>query len=109
MIKIIFCCFLSQERRNQILDSAAQLILNAGITAVFMESIGREAGVSKGLVYAYFATRSALLVALLTRLSNEPGIVAAQGNDDAQIRDTTTTWFGGEIAHIYNTDIETVI
>lgn len=56
-----------EARRNQILDDAAQLVLAEGLSAVNMERLGREAGISKGLVYNYFPTRDALLAALLHR------------------------------------------
>ena len=56
-----------EARRNQILDDAARLILQEGLSAVTMERMGREAGISKGLVYNYFPTRDALLGALLHR------------------------------------------
>ena len=60
-----------QTRRTQILDDAARLILREGLTAVSMERMGREAGISKGLVYKYFPGREALLGALLQRELSE--------------------------------------
>lgn len=54
-------------RRNQILDDAANLVLTEGLSSVSMERIGREASVSKGLIYNYFPSREALLAALLHR------------------------------------------
>ena len=41
-----------EVRRNMILDTTAALIAKDGISAVSMERVGREAGVSKALVYA---------------------------------------------------------
>jgi AcrR family transcriptional regulator len=55
------------ERREQLLDVAAGLILDKGIEAVTMEGVAAAAGVSKGLGYAYFANSSTLLRALLER------------------------------------------
>jgi AcrR family transcriptional regulator len=55
------------ERREQLLDVAAALILDKGIEAVTMEGVAAAAGVSKGLGYAYFDNSSALLRALLER------------------------------------------
>jgi AcrR family transcriptional regulator len=54
-------------RRNLILDHTARLITAEGVSAVSMERVGREAGVSKALVYAYFQSRTALLQDLLLR------------------------------------------
>ncbi|MFM8755146.1 MAG: TetR/AcrR family transcriptional regulator [Phenylobacterium sp.] len=56
-----------EVRREQILDQAAHLILAEGLYAVSMERLARDIGISKGLVYNYFATRDALLTALLNR------------------------------------------
>jgi TetR/AcrR family transcriptional regulator, fatty acid biosynthesis regulator len=56
-----------EARAAQILDAAAQLLLNEGFTEVSMERLGREAGVSKALVYNYFPNRNELLRALLQR------------------------------------------
>ncbi len=56
-----------ETRRSQILDEAARLVLEEGLTAVSMERLGRETGVSKALVYNYFPSREALMAALLQR------------------------------------------
>jgi TetR/AcrR family transcriptional regulator, fatty acid biosynthesis regulator len=54
-------------RRNLILDAAARIVLSDGLTAISMERIAREAGVSKALVYSYFGNQTALLSGLLLR------------------------------------------
>jgi AcrR family transcriptional regulator len=41
-------------RRTQLLDSAGSIITSGGFNALTMESLAEEAGVSKGLGYAYF-------------------------------------------------------
>lgn len=56
-----------EERAGQILDFAARLILEEGFTEVSMERLGREAGISKALIYNYFPNRNDLLRALLER------------------------------------------
>lgn len=56
-----------EARAAQILDAAARLLLEEGFTEVSMERLGREAGVSKALVYNYFPNRNELLRALLLR------------------------------------------
>ncbi len=60
-----------EARREQILDEAARLILSEGLHAVSMERLGRDVGISKGLVYNYFPTRDALLAELLRRDQTE--------------------------------------
>jgi TetR/AcrR family transcriptional regulator, fatty acid biosynthesis regulator len=54
-------------RRTQILDCAAQLIADDGLTAFSMDRVAKRAGVSKALVYAYYPNQTALLQALLIR------------------------------------------
>ncbi|MEO1101064.1 MAG: TetR/AcrR family transcriptional regulator [Pseudomonadota bacterium] len=59
---------LSPEvRKNQILDVAAQFIRENGVSALSMDGLGREAGVSKPLIYNYFQNRIDLLRSLLQR------------------------------------------
>lgn len=83
-----------QARREQILDEAARLILERGISAVSMERLAQLVGISKGLVYNYFATRDALLAALLHREQTElrdrgmTSALEAQSYEDL-IRQTT--------------------
>lgn len=56
-----------QVRRDLILDEAAKIVADEGVSAVSMERMGREAGISKALVYNYFPSRNALLSELLIR------------------------------------------
>lgn len=56
-----------EERAGQILDFAARLIIDEGLTELSMERLGREAGISKALIYNYFPNRNELLRALLER------------------------------------------
>jgi TetR/AcrR family transcriptional regulator, fatty acid biosynthesis regulator len=56
-----------EARAQQILDVAAKLLLEEGFSEVSMERLGREAGISKALVYNYFPNRNDLLRALLER------------------------------------------
>ena len=59
---------LSPEgRRNQLLDSARDLLLRKGISGFTMDALAFEAGVSTPLIYKYFETRLELLQNLWTR------------------------------------------
>ena len=60
-----------EVRRSQILDEAARLVIEVGLSAVSMETVGRICGISKALVYNYFSSRDQLLAALLQREQNE--------------------------------------
>ena len=59
---------LSPElRRAQILDAAAQLIIEQGYLPLPIERLARTAGSSKALIYTYFPTQYALFNAVLER------------------------------------------
>ncbi|MFT5572604.1 MAG: AcrR family transcriptional regulator, partial [Cryomorphaceae bacterium] len=59
---------LSPEvRKTMILDQAAALVASEGVSAVSMERLGKEAGISKALVYNYYPNVTPLLQELLTR------------------------------------------
>jgi len=59
-----------EHRRRQLLDIAAAVIADEGTQAMTMERVAESAGVSKALVYRYFANRSALLLELYERESD---------------------------------------
>ena len=56
-----------EERIEQILNCAGQLIMDGGLTEISMERLGRDAGVSKALIYNYFPNLNDLLRTLLER------------------------------------------
>ena len=56
-----------EVRRAQILNAASRLIVEEGLSAFSMERLSRDVGISKALVYNYYASREALLEALLQR------------------------------------------
>jgi AcrR family transcriptional regulator len=56
-----------QQRREQLLDAALHLIVEAGHSAATMEAVAAQAGVTKPVVYGMFANRADLLAALLRR------------------------------------------
>lgn len=56
-----------EQRRSLILDHTAEIIAVEGVAALSMERVGREAGISKSLVYNYFPNLGELLSELLER------------------------------------------
>jgi AcrR family transcriptional regulator len=90
------------QRREHLLDVAAQLVVEEGLDAVTMEGIAARAGVSKGLGYAYFRNRDELLLALYdreVRALDERVTAALVGARtlEEKLRLTLTEWF----AHLY--------
>jgi AcrR family transcriptional regulator len=55
------------DRRDELLDAAASLLAEGGVTAVTMDAVAAEAGVSRPLVYKHFANRDELIVDLWRR------------------------------------------
>lgn len=58
----------SPVRQEAILDAAQELILKLGLRGTSMEAIAARAGVAKPTLYAYFADKQAVFVALLDRM-----------------------------------------
>lgn len=56
-----------EKRRELILDHTADIVAREGVATLSIEQIGREAGVSKSLVYAYFPNLTELLRELYQR------------------------------------------
>lgn len=54
-------------RRQAILDAAASLLVTRGLTGTSVDAVAQRAGIAKGTVYLYFASRSDLLAALRGR------------------------------------------
>jgi AcrR family transcriptional regulator len=79
------------DRREQLLDVAAAILLDSGFLALSMESVAQRAGVSKGLGYAYFENADALALALYDREVGElyrrvEAAVSAAPDFEARIR-----------------------
>jgi AcrR family transcriptional regulator len=56
-----------ERRRPFVLDAALALVARRGATATTMESIAKEAGVTKPVVYACYSSKRELMAALLGR------------------------------------------
>ncbi len=56
-----------EKRRSLILDHTAAMVARDGVASLSIEGIGKEAGISKSLVYAYFPNLTELLRALYQR------------------------------------------
>jgi AcrR family transcriptional regulator len=52
-------------KRRQIMDGARTVFLSAGFDGASMNDIAREAGVSKGTLYAYFTSKDELFEAII--------------------------------------------
>jgi AcrR family transcriptional regulator len=59
----------SADRRNLLLDAAAEIVGEGGVDNVTMEAVAERAGVSRPLVYKHFANRRELLEEVYRRES----------------------------------------
>lgn len=89
-------------RRGLILDHTAEIIAAEGVAALSMERIGREAGISKSLVYNYFPNLQMLLSELLERELRHMRRLQGQAAEGA----TTFEGLVRGITHVYLTYIE---
>lgn len=60
-----------QQLRDDILDAAQRLLELRGYSAVVMDDLASEAGISKPTLYSYFPTKDALLAATIARQLNQ--------------------------------------
>jgi len=76
----------AQARPEEILDAALAEFTERGFEAARMEDIAKRAGISKGGVYLYFPSKTALLEALIearvTPLARLAQTIAATGGED---------------------------
>jgi TetR/AcrR family fatty acid metabolism transcriptional regulator len=59
---------VSEKRRTEIVEAAAHVFAEKGFDGARMDDIVSETGLSKGLLYWYFKSKDAIIVALLERL-----------------------------------------
>lgn len=57
---------LTDTKRAQILSGARTMFMEHGFASTSVEKIAKAAGVSKGTIYNYFASKEVLFVALIT-------------------------------------------
>jgi AcrR family transcriptional regulator len=56
---------MRESRRKQIMDTALELFASEGYSHCSIAQLAKQAGISKGLMYNYFESKEALLLALI--------------------------------------------
>lgn len=78
-----------EERREAILAAAGRALADQGFLPLPYEAIAREAGISKALIYAHFATQASLYNGLLEQrlgeLAEELAALPAGGFEDMAV------------------------
>jgi AcrR family transcriptional regulator len=59
------------ERRQQLLDVTAEIIVENGFSAVTIQSVARRAGISRPIIYEHFGDLSGLLTAVVEREADQ--------------------------------------
>src|SRR5580698_8171807 len=62
---------LREKSREKILSAALDLFANKGYDATSIDSIAKAAGISKGLIYNYYESKKAVLLAIFEDVMNE--------------------------------------
>lgn len=102
----IFCCPLQSKRQRrkdarpgELLDAALEIFVEKGFAATRVEDVARQAGVSKGTVFLYFASKEELLKAVVRenisgRLSEwEVEFTHYQGSTQDMLRYVMRSWW----------------
>lgn len=58
-----------EDRREQIIDAAMRVFAQKGFTRATNKDVAREAGITPGLIYYYFESKEALLMAIVENRS----------------------------------------
>ena len=81
-------------KRRQILDGARRVFLDDGFDGASMNEVARAAGVSKGTLYVYFASKEELFAALLRDEKRDQAEQLCRFDDDAVDLRSTLHAFG---------------
>jgi len=85
-----------QERRDLLLDVAAERVLEQGVLPIAIEELAQAAKVSKALIYRYFPDSRDLYNALLERALDQ-----VAGALDAAVEATDLATAAGAVAEVY--------
>lgn len=97
--------WLGDERTRvaaeRILDAAAELFVDRGVSGVGMGEIARAAGCSRATLYRYFADRNELHLAFVHREARRVGaLVAAEIADTREPKQRTATAVLAAVRHV---------
>lgn len=85
-------------RPQELLDAALSLFVSKGFAATRMDDVARQAGVSKGTLYLYYASKDDLFKAVVR---NSLGLVIAKGSDMVDHWEGHTSELLYQLAHTW--------
>lgn len=92
-----------EDRKQIILDTSARIVSEEGVSVLTMDRIGKEVGVSKSLIYAYFPNVTQLLKELYARELKALRMLQVAAADEA----TTFEGMVRRVTHVYMEYIDT--
>jgi AcrR family transcriptional regulator len=86
-----------EDKKQAILDAAAELFARAGYANVRMEEIARACGASKSMLYHYFTRKEDVLFAIMkeqieSHLHGAEAVVALAASPDERLRELVAMW-----------------
>jgi AcrR family transcriptional regulator len=87
----------AERRREQLLDAALELFAERGVDGTSVKALAQAAGVTPGLLYHYFESKEALVVALLSERGFLPQLknLVGEGSDQRPAREVLTDLLEG--------------
>ncbi len=64
-----------EERRNEILDVAGEIIAEKGVQGMTMDEVAKKADVATGTLYVYFKNKNSLCAAINVRISKQMRLI----------------------------------
>lgn len=96
-----------EQRRAAVVDAARALFVSRGVARTSIDAIAKQAGVAKGTVYLYFATKEHIVQDIETqfnaRVLERTHGAAAKAPEDAAA--AVTAWCG-ELVHAYLDELD---
>jgi AcrR family transcriptional regulator len=88
----------TEQRREQILESAVHLILAEGVARCTLETTAAQAGISKALIYRHFSSREELLRTVLHR---EYDIMRDRGVNDFSKAESLEAYMSANLPKVF--------
>lgn len=96
---------MRESRRKQIMDSALKLFASEGYSHCSISQLAKHAGISKGLMYNYFESKEALLLALIENGMNEV-MTLLDPNMDGKLNPNEVEGFIRKFFHSMNENLQ---
>jgi AcrR family transcriptional regulator len=88
-----------EARPQELLDAALEVFVERGFAAARTDDVAQRAGVAKGTLYLYYASKDELLKAVIQRYiaseiaAGRDALIAHRGTAAAQLRDVVVPWW----------------